>query len=133
MSRKNFHCHVTAQACVPSQVNFSHAACAQRFLNFVWSEFCAGGEAHSRVGLYPSTEKRNSAGTIYRWSSRGHGFVLFKSGRGVWHSSGRPLSMAARTFSIRHSRLPKFLGSIGGWKFTVTIPGLMANLPLGIT
>jgi hypothetical protein len=30
------------------------------------------------------------------------------------YSSGKPLSITARTFSIRHSREPKSFGSIGG-------------------
>jgi hypothetical protein len=32
----------------------------------------------------------------------------------VRYSSGSPLSIETRTFSIKHSRLPKSLGSIGG-------------------
>ena len=40
--------------------------------------------------------------------------------------------MTARTFSIRHSRLPKSFGSMGGWKTTVTTPGLMENLAFGM-
>jgi hypothetical protein len=43
MSRQNFHGYVTAEACVASEIDFSHAARAQRFLNFVWSEFGARG------------------------------------------------------------------------------------------
>ncbi len=48
------------------------------------------------------------------------------------YSSGNPLSIAARTFSIRLSRSPKSCGSIGGWKITVAVPGLMAKRPLGM-
>jgi hypothetical protein len=37
------------EASVARGVDFTHAACAQAGLNFVWAEFAACGESHSRA------------------------------------------------------------------------------------
>jgi len=45
---------------------------------------------------------------IDRWGRGGRGVGTYSC-----NSAGRPLLIAARTFAIRHSRLPKSAGSIG--------------------
>ena len=46
---KNFHRYRAVKTGILCAVNFSHAAGAQRSLNFVGTDFCARGQRHQRA------------------------------------------------------------------------------------
>jgi len=64
MSRQNFDSYIAPQPGIPSTIHLAHATGAERFLYLVWPEFCARGDPHGWLGLYPSRREVDSAKQI---------------------------------------------------------------------
>src|ERR1700683_1535660 len=112
MRRQNLDGDIAPQPRIASAINFAHAARSERRLNFIRPEFCASGKAHGWLELYRVVSGQNGAHHVVALPSCALAFFVANSL--CQYSSGSPLSITARTLSIKHSRLPKFPGSIGG-------------------